>query len=164
MSMLWVLGSVTALLIGLLGERFLGRRASRQSKKLDALKERLEVYANYGKLAALRRAEAEETLSELRREMAEVVGEILSLQSAATDDAALAPMVFHCIDRVARSGGPLWYVAVEALDAGAAWSGMRAYAVAADSAEEARKRITERYPSPTSFAISPAAQLTLPER
>ncbi|MBK1836433.1 hypothetical protein JHL17_03325 [Azospirillum sp. YIM B02556] len=164
MTVVWVLGAVTSLGIGLLGERILGIRARRQSEKLAALKERLGVYANYAKLAAVRRAETEETLAGLRGEMAEAESEILSLQSAMADDDALAPMEFHCVDRVARSGGPLWYVAVEALDATAPWTGMRTYAVAADSAEEARKRIVERHPSPTAFAISPAAPLSLPER
>ncbi|WP_042695377.1 hypothetical protein [Azospirillum sp. B506] len=164
MSIVWIFGSVTSLLIGLLGERILGIRARRRSEKLAALRERLDVYANYAKLASVRRLETEELLAGLRREAAEVEGEILSLQSAVTDDAALTPMEFHCVDRVARSDGPLWYVAVEALDTAAPWTGIRTYAVAADSAEEARKRITERHPSPTSFAISPAAQLVLPER
>lgn len=164
MTIVWIMGAVASLGAGLLGERFLGIRARRQSEKLAALKERLDVYANYAKLAAVRRAETEETLAGLRREVAEAEGEILSLQSAVTDEAALAPMEFHCVERVARSGGPLWYVAVEALDATAPWSGVRHYAVAADTAEDARKRIVERYPSPTAFAISPAAQLVLPER
>ncbi|KAA0598025.1 hypothetical protein J2848_005562 [Azospirillum lipoferum] len=164
MSIAWVLGAVTSLVIGLLGERILGIRARRQSEKLAALKERLDVYANYAKLASLRRAETEETLAGLHREAAEMESEILSLQSAVTDDAALTPMEFYCVDRVARSGGPLWYVAVEALDATAPWAGIRTYAVAAESAEDARKRITERHPSPTSFAISPAVPLVLPER
>ncbi|MBY6260465.1 hypothetical protein EI613_00805 [Azospirillum sp. 412522] len=164
MNVVWVLGAVTSLGIGMLAERILGIRARRQSEKLTALKERLNVYANYAKLAAVRRVEAEETLAALHREMAEVEGEIQSLQSAATDDTALAPMEFHCVDRVARSSGPLWYVAVEALDATAPWSGIRTYAVAAESAQEARKRIVERHPSPTAFTISPAAPLVLPER
>lgn len=164
MTILWVLGAVASLGAGVVAERFLGIRARRQSQKLAALKERLDVYANYAKLAAVRRAETEETLASLRREVAEMEGEILSLQSAVTDEAALAPMEFYSVDRVTRSGGPLWYVAVEALDATAPWSGVRHYAVAADTAEDARKRIVERYPSPSSFAISPAAQLVLPER
>ncbi|PWC85569.1 hypothetical protein [Azospirillum sp. TSO5] len=163
MTIVWLLGAVTSLGVGMLGERILGIRARRQSEKLTALKERLEVYANYAKLAAVRRVEAEETLAGLRREVAAVEGEILSLQSVVTDDSALAPMEFHCVDRVARSSGPLWYVAVEALDATAPWTGVRTYAVAAESAEDARKRITERHPSPTAFAISPAAPLVLPE-
>ncbi|CAO3415155.1 hypothetical protein [Azospirillum endophyticum] len=164
MTVVWVLGAVTSLGIGLLGERILGIRARRQSEKLAALKERIGVYANYAKLAAVRRVETEETLAGLRGEMAQAEGEILSMQSAMADDDALAPMEFHCVDRVARSGGPLWYIAVEALDATAPWTGVRTYAVAADSAEEARKRIVERHPSPTAFAISPAAPLSLPER
>lgn len=164
MSIAWVLGAATSLVIGLLGERILGIRARRQTEKLTALKERLDVYANYAKLASVRRAETEETLAGLHREAAEVEGEILSLQSAVTDDDALTPMEFYCVDRVARSSGPLWYVAVEALDATAPWSGIRTYAVAAENAEDARKRITERHPSPTSFAISPAIPLVLPER
>lgn len=164
MSPVWLLGAVTSLVIGVLAERILGIRARRQSEKLTALKERLNVYANYAKLASVRRVEAEETLAGLRREAAEVEGEILSLQSAVTDDAALTPMEFYCVDRVARSSGPLWYVAVEALDATAPWTGIRTYAIAADSAEDARKRIVERHPSPTAFTISPAVPLVLPER
>ncbi|ANC92208.1 hypothetical protein A6A40_10020 [Azospirillum humicireducens] len=164
MSIVWVMGAVASLAVGLLAERILGIRARRQSEKLTALKERLDVYANYAKLATVRQVEAEETLAGLRREAAEVEGEILSLQSAATGDDALTPMEFYCVDRVARPGGPLWYVAVEALDATAPWSGIRTYAVAAESAEDARRRIVERHPSPTAVTISPAIPLVLPER
>lgn len=94
MSPVWLLGAVTSLVIGVLAERILGIRARRQSEKLTALKERLDVYANYAKLASVRRVEAEETLAGLRREAAEVEGEILSLQSAVTGDDALTPMEF----------------------------------------------------------------------
>ncbi len=164
MTALWMLGAMTGLGIGLLGERILGRRAARQSARLAALNERLDVYANFAKLAAVRRAETEETLASLRREAAEAEGEIGALQTAATDDAALTATEFHCVDRVARAGGPLWHVAVEALDATAPWTGVRHYAVAAENAEEARKRIGERHPSSTAFAIAPAAPLVLPDR
>ncbi|MBP2300240.1 hypothetical protein [Azospirillum picis] len=164
MSALWMLAALASLGTGVMGERILRIRARRQSDKLAALTERLEIYANYGKLAAVRRAETEETLTALERDIAAAESEIQTLRSAAEDAAASLPAEFHCVDRVARSGGPLWFVAVEALDASAPWSGVRHYAVAADSAEEARKRVTERHPSTTAFAIAAAAPLVLPER
>ncbi|PWC34224.1 hypothetical protein [Azospirillum sp. TSO35-2] len=165
MNSLWLLVALVSLGVGLLGERILRIRAKRQNDKLAALNERLDVYANYGKLAALRRAEAEESLAALREESTQVEADIQARQAALADDAALAPMEFHCVDRIARGAdGPLWYVAVEALDRTAPWTGVRHYAIAAASADEARKRIQERHPTAAAFAIAPATPLVLPER
>ncbi|CAO3413257.1 hypothetical protein [Azospirillum doebereinerae] len=164
MVLLWSLIATSALAVGLLGERYLRIHANRLSEKLTALVERLDVYANYGKLAALRRIESEETVAKLREQVAAAEAEVKAMQADADSNDGTAPMVFHCADRVPRSEGPLWYVAVEAKDGTAPWTGVKHYALVADTPDEARKRIQERHPSPAGFAIGPALPLILPDR
>lgn len=164
MTILWLLAALAALAAGAFGERRLRVRAIRQTERLKALTERLAVYANYNKLAAVRRLDAEETLAALVQKVADAEAELKSLRADAEASDAQAPMEFHCIDRVPRSEGPLWYVAVEALDATAPWSGVKHYALVADDPGEARKRIQERHPAPASFAIGQPVALILPDR
>lgn len=136
MTILWTLVTLAALVAGVMGERVLRLRANRQTEKLTALTERLDVYANYGKLAALRRMEAEETLGKLREEVATAEEELKSKQTVVRAAEDPSPTLFHCADRVPRAEGPLWSVAVEAKGDGAPWTGVRHYAVVADSPEE----------------------------
>jgi hypothetical protein len=164
MTMLWLLATMLTLGFGVMGERYLRVRADRQTAKLKALVERLDVYDNYNKLAAVRRAEIEEALSAVKHEVATAQTEVRGHQSALEAVESQAPLEFHCFDRVARADGQLWYVAVEALDDKAPWTGVKHYALVADNAEDARRRIQERHPTSGSVAIGPPTPLTLPDR
>ncbi len=164
MMILWLLAAFATLGLGALGERRLRVRANRLSDKLAAMIQRLDVYANYNKLAAIRRLEAEETLAELRRQVAEAEAELKTLDAEEKASHGSAPTEFHCFDRVPRSEGPLWYVAVEALDSKAPWTGVKHYVLVAEEPAEIRKRIQERHPSPSGFAIGQPAPLILPDR
>ncbi|WP_298374402.1 hypothetical protein [Azospirillum sp.] len=161
MTMLWLLATLLTLGFGALGERYLRVRADRQNAKLKALVERLNVYDNYNKLATLRRAEVEETLSALNEEVAAAQADVRGRQSALEAVESQAPLEFHCFDRVPRADGQLWYVAVEALDDKAPWIGVKHYALVAETPEEARRRIQERHPTPSSFAIGQPTPLSL---
>ncbi len=161
MNMLWLLATLLTLAFGSLGERQLRTRADRQNAKLRALSERLDVYDNYNKLAAVRRAEIEETLTALGHDIANAQADVNDLQNALVAAESQAPMEFHCFDRVARADGQLWYVAVEALDDKAPWTGVKHYALVAETADDARRRILERHPTPSGFAIGQPVPLPL---
>ena len=164
MMVVVLLVTLATLALGAFGERYLRERANRQSDKLKALSERLDVYVNYNKLAAVRKLEADETLADLRQQVAEAEAELKRLQAGIDAAEGQAPMEFYCFDRVPRADGALWYIAVEALDRTVPWTGVKHYALVAESADEARKRIQERHPAPASFAIGPATPLSLPTR
>ncbi len=164
MIILWLLATFVTLGLGVLGERRLRTRATRQAEKLKALVERQNVYTNYNKLAGVRRIEAEETLNALRQEVTDAEAAVRGQQSELEAAEGQAPMEFHCFDRLPRAEGQLWYVAVEALDKKAGWSGVKHYALVAETPDDARKRIQERHPSPSGFAIAQPMMLSLPER
>lgn len=160
MSLIWLFIALSVLLLGVMVERRLRALYTRQSDRLVALQERLAVYRNYNRLATLRRDEAQETLSDLRKQMADEEEELKRLATP-TEPVAEGPErfeKFYVFDRTAGRTGKIWHVAVEARD-GVAWEGVKNYVIVAETPEDARKRVQDRHPTISGFVVSPAMPL-----
>lgn len=161
MSGIWLFVAFSFLVIGVMAERRLRVIYKRQSDRLVALQERLSVYRNYNRLATLRHDEAQESLNELRKQMADEQEELKRL-AVDTEPAQPVPEIFekfYVFDRTAGRTGKIWHVAVEARD-GVPWEGVKNYVIVAETPEEARKRVQDRHPTISGFVVSPAMPLT----
>lgn len=166
MTFVWAFIAFSVLLLGFMVERNLRALDKRHSDRLFALQERLEVYRNYNKLAAVRRGEAQEALTKLRKELADEEAEMRRLTAYLAEPAASADGEnggferFYVFDRIVGRSGTIWHIAVEARD-NVPWTGVKNYVIVADSAEDARKRVQDRHPAMSGFAVGPAIPFPL---
>lgn len=165
MTFVWIFVAFSFLLVGALMERSLRALHKKHSDRLAALQERLEVYRNYNKLAAVRRGEAKDALTKLHKELADEEAELRRLSADVEPPAESSGEKseferFYVFDRIVGRSGAIWHVAVEARD-DIPWTGVKNYVIVADTAEDARKRVQDRHPAMSGFAVGPANPLLL---
>ena len=155
-DVLWLaLSGLIAAAAALMRNRLHGRYESLTRKHRD-LRDRTETFANYIKLAGARVVEAEERRKELADEAAAHRKTIDDAREAAIRRPDAPSREFHVFDRVAGRKGDVWAVVVESRAEGAPWSGIRHYVVVAETPEDARTRVRDRFPSISGFSVSEA--------
>jgi chromosome segregation ATPase len=153
-----ILIAICALIVLLGGAK--GRRLRNMSQKHDEraekLRERIDTFSNYSKLASARLVEAEDQRKELQAEIDRASQKIDEIRRTALAAAADEPSEYYVFDRVSGRRGTIWMVVVEALGDRPVWTETRHYLVISETAQDAKNRIKERFSARGEFGVSDA--------
>lgn len=153
LDILWLGTAAFIVVFVVMARQRLRGQILRLKDRREQLAERHETFVNYSKLASVRIAEGEAQRDELKAQIAERRAAIeQSVVQAITADRPTS--TYYVFDRVAGRKGRIWAVHVECTLDDGPWAGTRAYVVVAETAEDARSRVSDRFPQKSSFSLA----------